>query len=244
MGQQGIYSLGYRLGVVEQQVVIGGLQLAWEPFVLQNMKSADATRLVGRAVTYSVLLGIVPALLLGVLAAPLMSVVHVQPGYLAGAPVVFIVALAQWFGFMRFLFMTPTFVKVRPEWAVVVLIGAGVSNIILNLWLIPRFGMMGAAWATLGAYIVGAVLALVLGLRLWKIEFEYRRLFSILVAGLATYWLVNMLEMQSAWLNLFFKFLATPTLFLLVLTLMWFWGAHEISLVRRRIAGFLVSENS
>jgi len=51
-------------------------------------------------------------------------------------------------------------------------------------------------------------------------------------------------QVQSVWLNIVLKSLMTPTLFLAILTLMWFWSANEISLVRRRLAGFLVSENS
>ncbi len=40
-----------------------------------------------------------------------------------------------------------------------------VANLVLNLLLIPRFGLYGALWATTASYGVGAVAALALGRR-------------------------------------------------------------------------------
>jgi O-antigen/teichoic acid export membrane protein len=64
-----------------------------------------------------------------------------------------------------------------------VTVAAGAANIGLNLWLVPRYGAIAAAWSTLVAY------GLLLALTWWSAErlhpfpYEYRRLG--LMAGLA-----------------------------------------------------------
>lgn len=45
---------------------------------------------------------------------------------------------------------------------------AAVANIGLNLFLIPQFGILGAAWATLGAFVIALASSLVLGMRLFQ----------------------------------------------------------------------------
>jgi Na+-driven multidrug efflux pump len=45
-----------------------------------------------------------------------------------------------------------------------IVVGVALLNIVLNLWLIPEFGAMGAAWATI---VAEGVLCIGLGVMLW-----------------------------------------------------------------------------
>jgi len=51
-----------------------------------------------------------------------------------------------------------------------------VVNVAANFLLIPRFGMMGAAWATLASYAVMAAMGAVISQRLFPIPFERGRM--------------------------------------------------------------------
>jgi polysaccharide transporter, PST family len=46
-------------------------------------------------------------------------------------------------------------------------VGGAVANIALNLLLIPRYGGVGAAWATLGSYSISAVWSGLLARQIW-----------------------------------------------------------------------------
>jgi O-antigen/teichoic acid export membrane protein len=66
-----------------------------------------------------------------------------------------------------------------------VLLGAGaVVNVGLNFLLIPLMGIMGAALATLGSYVVISGFFFWYGRKLFEIDYEFRKIFSIL--GLIT----------------------------------------------------------
>jgi O-antigen/teichoic acid export membrane protein len=64
-----------------------------------------------------------------------------------------------------------------------VTLAAGAANIGLNLWLVPRYGAIAAAWSTLAAYAMLLILTWWSAERLHPFPYEYRRLG--LMAGLA-----------------------------------------------------------
>ncbi len=53
------------------------------------------------------------------------------------------------------------------------------ANIILNLNLIPLYGMYGAAWSVLISYILMAVLLHEISRRVYPVKYEYSRIFKI-----------------------------------------------------------------
>jgi len=67
-----------------------------------------------------------------------------------------------------------------------VALGAAVVNLGLNLWWIPRLGLMGAAYATVVAYAVALGISLFLGRRLFSMPFPTKEAFKIglAVAGM------------------------------------------------------------
>ena len=64
---------------------------------------------------------------------------------------------------------------------------AGAFVLLLYRWLIPRFGMMGAAWATLGGYAAYAALTAFYAQRVYAIHYQLRRLTVLFVAALVCY---------------------------------------------------------
>jgi O-antigen/teichoic acid export membrane protein len=60
-------------------------------------------------------------------------------------------------------------------------------NITANLLLVPRMGMMGAAWATVASYGVMAGLGLWVSLRLFPMPIEWARLARLVAAAGGTY---------------------------------------------------------
>jgi peptidoglycan biosynthesis protein MviN/MurJ (putative lipid II flippase) len=66
-------------------------------------------------------------------------------------------------------------------------ISAAVVNVGLNFVLIPRYGIVGAAWANAVAYGVQAVLGFHLSQRYYPIAYEWPRLARVCAAAIAAY---------------------------------------------------------
>ena len=65
--------------------------------------------------------------------------------------------------------------------------GAAAASLLANAWLIPRYGLMGAAWANTLAYATLAVVTITFSLRLYPIPYEWSRLLRIAAAGLVAF---------------------------------------------------------
>jgi len=59
-----------------------------------------------------------------------------------------------------------------------------IINIGLNLWLIPRYGLMGAVWSTVIAYAIGLAISLIIGRRYFPIPIPVKAFFQISFACL------------------------------------------------------------
>ncbi|MFQ5706803.1 MAG: oligosaccharide flippase family protein [bacterium] len=68
---------------------------------------------------------------------------------------------------------------------------AGVVNLVLNLILIPRMGLVGAAVATLIAYTLLITLTAVSAAKYLKISFRYKNMLGYLAASLIMMWLID-----------------------------------------------------
>jgi O-antigen/teichoic acid export membrane protein len=66
----------------------------------------------------------------------------------------------------------------RVSWA------AAVLNLVLNLALVPVWGMLASAWATAASYLFLTVAYLWLGQRLWRVEYDFRRAITISLSAL------------------------------------------------------------
>lgn len=59
---------------------------------------------------------------------------------------------------------------------------AAIINVILNLWWIPLFGIIGAAYSTVAAYVISLGLSWFLGKRIFPLPFPAREAFKIILA--------------------------------------------------------------
>jgi len=75
----------------------------------------------------------------------------------------------------------------RTQYYPVATMTAAAANVGLNIVLIPRLGIVGAAWANGAAYAVQAGLAYVFSQRFYPVRYEYGRLFRAVAAALIGY---------------------------------------------------------
>ena len=113
-------------------------------------------------------------------------------------------------------------------------IGAAV-NVVANLLMIPKYGMLGAAWATLFAYAAMALVLYFVSHRFYPVHYEYARLLKIWLA------LVVVVLAHAFRHVLFpglgeqlFKFAALLSFFIM-LFLFRFATREELNFVRRRV---------
>ncbi|MEP7225725.1 MAG: oligosaccharide flippase family protein [Gemmatimonadales bacterium] len=187
LGDLGIYSLGYQFGAA-LGLVITAFTAAWVPFLFRTLadRGGEAHPLVARLATYyaAVLcfIGLGIALLIRQVLILLVDpafhgAYRITPwvvgGYLFNG--LYIIPVG-------FLFWTER-TKVIP----VVTLTAGLLNVGLNLWLVPIYGIMGAAWTTMISYGVMAVLVWIIAQRVYPFPYEWTRMLRLVGVALALF---------------------------------------------------------
>ncbi|MFH1227187.1 MAG: polysaccharide biosynthesis C-terminal domain-containing protein [Planctomycetota bacterium] len=94
------------------------------------------------------------------------------------------------FGLSQY-FVLPLQLKEKPSIIAALITGAGVLNILLNIVMIPRWGIIGAAAATLIAYFVYAVTSYWINNKFIKISIPLDTLIKSLVSALVMYFSID-----------------------------------------------------
>ena len=113
------------------------------------------------------------------------------PTYLPGQGVAPLVALAYLCNGLYVLLTAGVYAEGRAR-VLPGIVGAGAAaNVGLNVLLLPRIGFIAAAWTTLVAYGLMALLLYLSMRRFYPVPFEYRRLAKIGVAGCVVFLIMS-----------------------------------------------------
>ena len=179
----GLYSIGVRVASAII-LLLAAFRTAWPAFAYSIEDDDEAARTYGYVLTYLVAITSWMALALGVLAPWLVQLLTTEEFYSAErvvAPLAF--AAAAFGGYIVVVIGIGRARRTRSNW---VITGAAAAlNVVLNVALIPPFGMMGAAVATIGAYAL-----LFLGMawkaqRVFPVPYQWRRVATAFGAAVA-----------------------------------------------------------
>lgn len=183
----GVYDKAYSLGA-GVKFGLSPFETAWQPFVLSRMRLPDAPRVLARVITYAAAGFVALALAIAVLGRELlMALTFKNPAFWSGAPVIPVVVLAYLLHGAFLLTSIGIGIEKKARYYPMITAAAAATDVGLNFVLIPRFGMMGAAWATVAGYAVMAGLGAAISHRLYPIPFEVRSLVSFTAMAVIVY---------------------------------------------------------
>ena len=108
---------------------------------------------------------------------------------------------------------------------------AVIINIGLNILWIPRFGMIGAAYATLISHLVQSLLTHIFAQRVYWLKYDYRNLFIILCLVGGVFFVSNLLDFEKILTTLIVKSFVLVS-FLGLLFLLRVLSAEEIKRIK------------
>ncbi len=173
----GLFALGYKFGLI-MDVLIVAMLTAWQPFFYNKAEEGKGTELFSQVGTYYmfVVLGTGAAILLGT-----QQVLHIAttPKFFAAGRVVGLVVVGIVFRAMYLFNVQGISFRKKTHYLPFIDGTAAILNVILSLWLIPRHGMMGAAFSTMIAYSVQFACGFIVSKSLYPIPYQYSRLIRI-----------------------------------------------------------------
>jgi O-antigen/teichoic acid export membrane protein len=177
----GLYSVGVRVSTAILLLLIA-LRTAWPAFAFSIKNDDDAKRTYGFVLTYVLYVSCWVSLTLSLL-APWIVRLLTRPLFYPGARVVPLLVFGG-SAFIAFNVMSIGIGRAKATQFNWVVTGAAAAvNIGLNFLLIPPYGMMGAAVATLVAYVVMFLGMTIRAQQVFPVPYQWRRVALIVVAA-------------------------------------------------------------
>jgi len=169
----GVYSLGYKIGMLIHVAFVLPFGQIWSPMRMQYREGGDAVGLFKVMHTYYWLVGLFATVAISLFAGELVMLAGTR-AYLDAARVVPIVMLAHLaYGAVGIVDSGVVFTR-KVSYHVYLCAAALVLNVALNVWLIPVYGYMAAAWVTLASYLFLLALMFAVSRRLYPQQLEAR----------------------------------------------------------------------
>jgi len=200
----GLYALGYKFGFMLSLLVVQPFDMIWQARIYEIAKQENVGATFARLFEYYCFVLAATGLALSICIKEILSVLT-TPEFHMAYRVVPVVALAYVFqGANRFFLAGAYIAKKTMPLGPVGLISAS-TNIGLNLLLIPRFGMMGAAWATAISFCIMSALSYAVSQRVFPIPYVFSRVTGAICLAVLIYLLSNVLALTSVSLQVVVK---------------------------------------
>lgn len=174
----GIYSLGYKFGFLLSILLVAPLQLAWPTVYFSIAHKSEAQKIYSKVLTYYSVIGIFIALSLSLFAENFLSW-FAGSAFIGAYKIVPLVAFAYVLYGVHFILVPGLHIKEKTKlypWLVII---PAITNILMNLWAIPRYGMTGAATTTILSFAIMVIFTQILTRHYYEVKYESKKLFGL-----------------------------------------------------------------
>lgn len=179
----GLYAVGIKISSVMRMLIVIPFGVAWGGMLFQIAKKSDAKLIYSKIMSYVLVLSIAIALIF-FLFSPLLLTLLATKEFDRSIQVIPWLLLGHSAVVLQYPASVGIYIGAATKWLLPIFTGAVFVSVILNRVLVPRYGMLGAAWAWLSAWIMITALIGCLGQRYYALDYEWKPiLFSI---GLCT----------------------------------------------------------
>lgn len=237
MEEIGIYSLGYKLGMISTFFVTLPFSFIWGSYIFDVKKKQNAKDIYAKFATYFLLILSFSGLALSSLSYELVTLIA-DDSYINAYKVIPVIVLSMMFMNANTVFKVGLLIEGRTIQLTIANSIAAVINIPLNILLIPEFGMMGAAYATALSFLVYIAYVLYAAQKCYYINFEYLRIIKIGFTGIMIYSMSLLVDLESTLYSILLK-TAIVALFPLILYVINFYHKEELNFCFGKIKSVL-----
>lgn len=238
LSEVGLYTLGYQFGMVITVLLITPTKLGWDPIFLSVKDHSNAKDFYSRSLTYIIFIGVGLFLMLSLLSKEVIQIFS-NKEYWDAYMVIPIITLTYLIWSTRPILEVGIALKRKTKVTAWYFFVGATTNIILNLVLIPEYGIMGAAYATLISFIVMMIIDYYYNRKFIKIDYEWVRILKIYFVTALIFVIGYFVIIDYLYVSIMFKvgiILSYP----MILYVMRFYTADEIERIKQIFRFILV----
>ena len=202
LARAGIYDVGYKVGRIMELCIVWPFQLAWPAFAYGISKQSGHRRTYANTLAY--LLAAMSFVGLGLILASRLGLEILLPkgDFATANAIVPLIVLAYGLNGIPYCVGPAIHIHGKTRYISYLTALAAASHLLLCTFLVPRFGIVGAASVTVSSYLFIAIGTVICAERLHHVGFQYLRIAkavlpAFLLFGLATR-LTNELTVKGA----------------------------------------------
>jgi O-antigen/teichoic acid export membrane protein len=201
--QVGLYSLAYTMGQAVNTLYLLPFVAIWQVAVYEIAERPDRHAIFGHVFDYFASGLMLVMLGVSLFARPMLALMTASD-YAGAAGLIPIVCLAYFFASLHEHFKVPALLSKRTTSLLPAFAVGATLNVVLNLCFIPRWGTVGAAWATVASYAAFSAVGLWLYRRIERIGYPLGMSLLRLAGMVGTYVAYRAVDVRlaSAWLSL------------------------------------------
>ncbi|HQW11374.1 MAG TPA: oligosaccharide flippase family protein [Saprospiraceae bacterium] len=178
--QLGIYGANYRLTMLIT-LFTQAFRYAAEPFFFRQSEEATSNKIYADVTKYYAIFSLFGFLFVTLFIDVLKY--FIAPKYWDGLPVIPILLLANVFFGLYYNVSIWYRLRDRTVTGALIIMGGSVLIVLFNWLLIPKFGYIGSAWATLITYITITAVCYVLGKTIFPVPYQTRLILFLIGAA-------------------------------------------------------------
>lgn len=202
MDQLGIYGANTKIAVV-MMMFTQAFRFAYEPLVFAKSKGSDNKVMYANAMKYFIIFTLF--IFLGIMFYLDLIKFIINPDYFSGLPVVPIVMLGQLFFGVYFNLSIWYKLTDKTKWGAYFSVIVCVMTLVLNVVLVPYYGYMGCAWASLLSNLFITILSYYMGQKEYPVTYDLKSIFSYTALAVVLYALYSFIDLHSMALNFGFR---------------------------------------
>lgn len=186
ISEVGIYALGYKFGFMLSFLVVQPFDMIWSARMYEVAKREDGPEVISRLFSYYSLVLIAAGLAMSLVIKEVIDVMSTS-AFHGAYKIVPLVLLAYIFQGMNRYLRYGIFIAKRTLYLGIIGAISAAANLVLNYFLIGRYGMMGGAMATALSFLLMAVLSFAASQKLLPVPYRFGRLIMPLALAAVVY---------------------------------------------------------
>ena len=229
----GIYSLSYKFGMLIQIMITGPFISIWMPKRLEISRQNNAKSIYALVTTYYFLIVCFIALSLSVFSRELILIMA-DAAYIDAYKYIGIIAFSYVISGLVYHYNIGMHIQKKTKYVSYINVPTAIINVLLNLILIPKFFIWGAAISTFISFIFRSLCYLLVNQKIFPIPFETIRMLKITFVCIFLYCISFQIDSHSIILNILIKF-NLCLLFFVILFLLRFFTEQEIRQIKSQV---------
>lgn len=208
LDELGLYTLGYQIGMV-MSVVTASFNQVWQPSFYSLMSSDSTSKeYENRRILSLWLLAAGTICIVGMLWSNQLLAFFIPTSFIGVTRIVPIILFSYLVNGLYFFSVTPLFFYKKTQYLPLLTGFSALVNILLNSYLIPRYGIVGSAYATLISFCFQTLIVYIVSSRYFNPKYDLKKIIMLclwvsvaLVPSLPMYGSNNLIAIKFALLS-------------------------------------------